>query len=371
MSGKLVLFLLQLTTKKSFWATLATILLTIIGFIGFLIFVVFGTALAGTYTAEDDVILAVDAQYSNMEKSLSSSLQNGPALYPGYDEYVYNLAEVGHDGNILASYLSALHPRYTQDIVQSDLDALLDEQYTVSTHETIEIRERIVGYEEDPDDPDELIPIVEEYEYRILTISLSNNRLSFVKQLLNTEQQKMYDLYKMLSGNKPYLFPTYSPDLGDTVLPEEIMALLPPDVSEGRRAIIAAAISGVGHITYDVSQSRQPSGPGLAGAGGSLDCSRFIKWAYWTARFTDWDADSTSTYSRANCVRQISRSELQPGDIAMLEPSGSGNNHVRIYIGNGYWVESCYGHGACINNWTDEQNGGHAYRQFWRYVGFD
>lgn len=67
MSGKLVLFLLQLTTKKSFWATLATILLTIIGFIGFLIFVVFGTALAGTYTAEDDVILAVDAQYSNME----------------------------------------------------------------------------------------------------------------------------------------------------------------------------------------------------------------------------------------------------------------------------------------------------------------
>lgn len=36
-----------------------------------------------------------------------------------------------------------------------------------------------------------------------------------------------------------------------------------------------------------------------------------------------------------------------------------------------YWVESCYGHGACINNWTDEQNGGHAYRQFWRYVGFD
>lgn len=134
---------------------------------------------------------------------------------------------------------------------------------------------------------------------------------------------------------------------------------------------VAAAVSGVGHITYDVSQSRQPSGPGLAGAGGSLDCSRFIKWAYWTAGFMDWDADSTSTYSRASCVRQIARSELQPGDIAMLEPSGSGNNHVRIYIGSGYWVESCYGHGACINNWTDEQNGGHAYRQFWRYVGFD
>lgn len=226
MSGKLALFLLQLTTKKSFWATLVAILLTIIGFIGFLMFVLFGTALAGTYTAEDDVILAVDAQYSNMEKALSRSLQNGPALYPGYDEYVYNLAEVGHDGNILASYLSALHPRYTQNIVQSDLDALLAEQYMVSTYETIEIRERIVGYEKDPDDPDELIPIIEEYEYRILTISLSNNRLSFVKQLLNAEQQKMYDLYKMLNGNKPYLFPTYSPELGDIVLPEEIMALL-------------------------------------------------------------------------------------------------------------------------------------------------
>ena len=70
MSGKLALFLLQLTTKKSFWATLVAILLTIIGFIGFLMFVLFGTALAGTYTAEDDVILAVDAQYSSMEKAL-------------------------------------------------------------------------------------------------------------------------------------------------------------------------------------------------------------------------------------------------------------------------------------------------------------
>ena len=77
MSGKLALFLLQLTTKKSFWATLVAILLTIIGFIGFLMFVLFGTALAGTYTAEDDVILAVDAQYSNMEKALISAKRPG------------------------------------------------------------------------------------------------------------------------------------------------------------------------------------------------------------------------------------------------------------------------------------------------------
>lgn len=80
MSGKLALFLLQLTTKKSFWATLVAILLTIIGFIGFLMFVLFGTALAGTYTAEDDVILAVDCSVFQHGKSLVAISAKRPGI---------------------------------------------------------------------------------------------------------------------------------------------------------------------------------------------------------------------------------------------------------------------------------------------------
>lgn len=374
MSEKILLLLLRVGTNKKFWIGVIVVFFTLLALIvGVLTFLVTSMFSISTYPTADAMILATDSYYASLEDAYSDGVFSAPSTRPGYDEYRYTMAESGHSGHLLAAYLCARWGEYTLDELQATLPALIERQYTISYHETVEQRERIVGYEQDPrypNDPDREIPIIETYDYRILTVSLSNNRLSFLQGDLNAEERKLFDLYRMFFGNKPYLFADEVYTLDDGELPDDLQALLPEDIDAGRRAVIEAALSGVGHIAYDNSQSRQPTGPGLAGAGSALDCSRFIKWAYWTAGFSDWDADATATYSYASCVRQISRDELQPGDIAMLEPSGSAGNHVRIYIGNGYWVESCYGHGACVNNWSDYDNGGHAYTQFWRYVGF-
>lgn len=368
---RVLMLAFQMATDKRTWEVILVILMVLLSLYAACVGAFFGLiAAASTYPSKDEDMRATDVAYCELEENIYADVRKIVTAHPEFDEYRYNLAEIGHDEYILASYLSTKYKAYTLSMVQSEMKALIARQYIISSEESTETRERIVEHPS-PNNPDETIAVREEYTVTVLTITLRNNRLGFAKALLPSDKHALFDVYQLWHGNKPYLFPQWKDlELDTSIVPDEILELMPQDIEDGRRAVIEAALSGVGHIAYDTSQSRQPTGPGLAGAGGSLDCSRFIKWAYWTAGFSDWDADSTHTYAYASCVRQISRAELLPGDIAMLKPSGSGSNHVRIYMGDGYWIESAYGHGACVNNWTDVQDGGHAYQQFWRYVGF-
>lgn len=52
---------------------------------------------ASSYTAEDEAILAVDADYVALEESLQEEIDSIETDYPGYDEYQYELAEIVHN----------------------------------------------------------------------------------------------------------------------------------------------------------------------------------------------------------------------------------------------------------------------------------
>ena len=59
----------------------------------------------------------------------------------GYDEYRFDLDEIGHDPYVLTSILSALHEGvYTLGDVQGDLAMLFEKQYTLT--QTIETETR-------------------------------------------------------------------------------------------------------------------------------------------------------------------------------------------------------------------------------------
>lgn len=47
------------------------------------------------------------------------------STHPGYDEYRYNLVEIGHNPYELASYLTVLFEDYTREEVQSTLQSIL------------------------------------------------------------------------------------------------------------------------------------------------------------------------------------------------------------------------------------------------------
>ena len=101
-----------------------------------------GTGLAATsYLSEDDDMLGAEAAYADLEADLQHELDNYESLHPGYDEYRYDLDDIGHDPYVLTSILSALHGgAYTLDEVQGDLDRLFGLQYTLT--QTIETETR-------------------------------------------------------------------------------------------------------------------------------------------------------------------------------------------------------------------------------------
>ena len=69
------------------------------------------------------------------------SLTTTKPCTPGYDEYHFDLDDIGHDPYVLTSILSALHGgAYTLDEVQGDLDRLFGLQYTLT--QTIETETR-------------------------------------------------------------------------------------------------------------------------------------------------------------------------------------------------------------------------------------
>lgn len=77
-----------------------------------------------------------------MEAELQSKLDNYEATHD-YDEYHFDLDEIGHDPYVLISALTALKGgAWTLDEVQSELQMLFDKQYILTETVETEIRYR-------------------------------------------------------------------------------------------------------------------------------------------------------------------------------------------------------------------------------------
>lgn len=70
-----------------------------------------------------------------------------------------------------------------------------------------------------------------------------------------------------------------------------------------------------------------------------LDCSGFVVWAYKMAGFSIPDG----TYHQWQASHEISKDELQIGDIGIMGQGGIGTfNHIGIYAGDGKWIHCNY-----------------------------
>ena len=114
----------------------------------------FSSIIGTSYTAEDEDITAVEGDYTALEIGLRQQINNVERDYPGYDEYRYNVDEIGHDPFELASYLTAKYHDYTREEVQAELQALFSQQYTLIIQEEIEVRYRTEERTETWTDPE-------------------------------------------------------------------------------------------------------------------------------------------------------------------------------------------------------------------------
>ena len=171
-----------------------------------------------SYTSEDSDLVATEQNYAAMENALQSEIDRIESDYPGYDEYRYDLASIGHNPHELASYLTALLQSYTPQSAQAELERIFDRQYALTITEEVEIRYREeertdTWTDEDGNEHEDTYTVEVPYEYYILNVKLTNKPISEIAQERLTEEQlEMFKVYLETSGNKPLIFGGGSPD---------------------------------------------------------------------------------------------------------------------------------------------------------------
>lgn len=112
-----------------------------------------------------------------------------------------------------------------------------------------------------------------------------------------------------------------------------------------RSNIVNVAASVIGKIPY--LWGGKPSKPGFDHSWGTtmrdgkkkgLDCSGFVQWVYWTAGYNKRIYSQLGSTSAIRTTQiPISKSQLKPGDLGIMN-DGSSTNHTGIYVGNGYFI---------------------------------
>ena len=283
-----------------------------------------GTGLAATsYLSEDDDMLGAEAAYADLEADLQHELDNYESLHPGYDEYRYDLDDIGHDPYVLTSILSALHGgAYTLDEVQGDLDRLFGLQYTLT--QTIETETRY-RTETRTDSEGNEYEVEVPYTYYICNVKLVNNDLSHLPvSIMNEEQLSFYAAYMQTLGNRPDLFPSGSYPNASTVK-EPTYYEIPPEALEDETfaAMIAEADKYVGY----------PYVWGGSSPSTSFDCSGFISWVI---NHSGWNVGRLTAQGLYNICTPVTADQAKPGDLVFFVGTYDtpGVSHVGLYVGN-------------------------------------
>jgi murein DD-endopeptidase MepM/ murein hydrolase activator NlpD len=131
---------------------------------------------AGTsYISADEEIRKAELYYTQLESELQQRINRTEEENPGYDDYRYNIGEIGHDPFILISYLSAKYEEFTFELVKDELDALFALQYQLDT---------------------------EEADEETLNVTLTSNSLTAICQdRLDVFKKELFSAYNATKGN--------------------------------------------------------------------------------------------------------------------------------------------------------------------------
>lgn len=286
-----------------------------------------GMVVSGTYIAEDHEILEAENAYLALEKELQRELAEVESTHPGFDEYRYQVDQIGHNPHELISFLTLKHEDFKAKDVQKTLQSLLSQQYSLNFREETETRYRTeTTTSTDPVTGETVIETEEvPYEYRILYVTLKNKGLGIVTAENLTENEKSrYALLLRTRGNKPHLFADNiyaNPKEGENYkIPKEALS----DPSFALLMKEAEKYLGYPYVWGGSSPST------------SFDCSGFVCWVYTKSGVAN--IPRTTAQGIYNQCAPVSASEARPGDIIFFTgtyDSGSPVSHVGIYVGNG------------------------------------
>ena len=282
------------------------------------------------YTAEDRDIRGAETDYKKLEKELDKKIKRTPTDHPGYDEYRYHLDAIEHDPWQLTSYLTTLYDDYTRSEVQGKLKETFKKQYKLTTWVEVQIRYKTVWVISPAGIP---VPTQVPYEYRIFHTKLVNRGLEVViREELNNDQWKRYEIFQDTLGGRPYLFngglqPGGSDGSGTPGIDYQVPAEALTDSEFA--AIYKEAQKYVG-TPYVWGGSTPETG---------FDCSGYVCWVY---NQNGYNVGRTTANGLWNKSQHISETEAKPGDLVFFEGTYDtpGKSHVGIYLGNGMMVSA-------------------------------
>ena len=266
--------------------------------------------MVSSYFAEDEDIYAAEEYYTGLEQDLQDKINRIESDYPGYDEYKYSMAQVGHNPYELISYLTAVYMDFTFNSIKGNLDELFNSQYHLRITETTEQRVDGDG---------------NAYDYKILNVTLTNDGFT---QTLTADQRELYYIYLESKGNRDYLFADdiYANESDGPVytIPGEALT------DETFRRLITEAEKHLG-FPYVWGGSTPAT---------SFDCSGFVCWVFSNSGV--YPLSRTTAQGIYNQCARISPQEAKPGDLIFFKGTYATSevSHIGIYVGDGMMIHA-------------------------------
>ena len=276
--------------------------------------------LVGTsYTADDSDILAAEADYKELEADLQDQIDNIEDDYPDYDEYNYDLAEIGHNPFELAARLTVLYEDYTEEEAQEILETIFEAQYELEIEEVVETRTRTVTDDEGNESE-------EEYDYYILNVKLTNEgiRAALDEVGLTVDQIRRYEVIVEMKGNKPDIFGDdpyvggFSPgEYDDYAVPGEYLT----DAQFANMLREAERYLGYPYVWGGSKPST------------SFDCSGFVSWVI-NHCGNGWNYGRLTANGWKNATARVHEGDVKPGDLIFFQGTydTAGASHVGIVV---------------------------------------
>ena len=277
---------------------------------------------AASYLSEDADMLGAEAAYAGKETALQEYLDSYESTHD-YDEYHFDLDEIGHDPYVLISILSALHDGvFKLDEVQGDLAMLFEKQYTLTERVEVEVRYRTETHtDSDGNEYEEEVP----YDYYICYVTLDNFDLSHLPvYLMGEDQLSLYSVYMSCLGNRPDLFGGGQYPNASTIK-EPTYYEIPPEALEDEtfKAMITEAEKYLGF----------PYVWGGSSPATSFDCSGFLSWV---VNHSGWNVGRLGAQGLYDYCTPVSPTQAKPGDLVFFVGTYDtpGVSHCGLYVGN-------------------------------------
>ena len=294
--------------------------------------------LGSSFTAKDEDILGANDDYKCLEAELRTKISCIETTHSGYDEYRYNLVEIGHNPYELTAYLTVLFEDYSRAEVQSTLQSLFREQYTLRLEPETEIRTRtetrtghrtVTDADGNQHTESYTYEVEVDYEYHILNVTLINHGLGFVigNAGLSEDQMERYRLLLETKGNRPDLFGddiyVGTGEYTDYDIPGEALT----DIRFANMIREAEKYLGYPYVWGGSSPST------------SFDCSGFVSWVI-NHCGNGWNVGRLGAQGLMNYCDIIPKSAAKPGDLIFFQGTydTTGASHVGIYVGNGMMI---------------------------------